>query len=206
MLLRQNLINLGLNEPQIDLIIGTLLGDGNLQTYTNGSSWRYRALHVQEHKEYLQHKFNVLQNMIRQNNISYSEVYDQRTKNIYYRYYFNTKVHYCLKIIADYFYNYDTNTKKYVKIVPTNIKDLLTPQALVYFYQDDGALKGRSNVMRLCTENFSLNEVILIQKALFELYGIHTSMHKKPLSGETSSYQSELTRDHKIIGYRIFIP
>ena len=40
------LLKLGLTQPQIYLIIGTLLGDGNLQTYTNGLTWRYRALHV----------------------------------------------------------------------------------------------------------------------------------------------------------------
>jgi len=57
--LKDKLFSLGLNEQQINLIIGTLLGDGSLQTYTNGESWRYRATHEEAHKEYIQQKFNV---------------------------------------------------------------------------------------------------------------------------------------------------
>ena len=49
-----------LTTQQKDLIFGTLLGDGNLQTANNGRTWRYRAIQKKEHKNYLFHKYQVL--------------------------------------------------------------------------------------------------------------------------------------------------
>jgi hypothetical protein len=49
-----------LTNQQRDLIIGTLLGDGNLQTETQGRTWRYRALQKAEHQPYLDHKYTIL--------------------------------------------------------------------------------------------------------------------------------------------------
>lgn len=64
MFARNYLFKLGLSQPQIDLIIGTLLGDGHLQTYTNELTWRYRALHSSDHLKYLNHKFQVLRSLL----------------------------------------------------------------------------------------------------------------------------------------------
>jgi hypothetical protein len=36
-------VNHGLTQEQFDLLVGTMLGDGNLQTFTKGTTWRYRA-------------------------------------------------------------------------------------------------------------------------------------------------------------------
>lgn len=90
---RDYLLKLGLNQPQIDLIVGTLLGDGNLQTYTNGLTWRYRALHTSDHVEYLNHKFDILRNLISQPKPTEGDIYDDRTGKTYNRHYFNTTVH-----------------------------------------------------------------------------------------------------------------
>ena len=46
-----------LTQLQKDLLFGSLLGDGNLQTNSNGKTWRYRAIHKSQHKEYLFHKY-----------------------------------------------------------------------------------------------------------------------------------------------------
>lgn len=35
---------------QREMIAGTLLGDGNLQTGSNGKTWRYRAVQKAAHK------------------------------------------------------------------------------------------------------------------------------------------------------------
>ena len=44
-----------ITQQQKDLLFGTLLGDGSLQT-ENGNTWRYRALHKKDPKDYLFHK------------------------------------------------------------------------------------------------------------------------------------------------------
>ncbi len=82
-----------------------------------------------------------------------------------------------------------------VKVVPHNIEYLLTTAALAYFYMDDGALKwkGRLNAMRICSENFSLMEVHMLQKALLNKYEIDTKLSRKTLKSG-------------VIGHRIEIP
>ncbi|MFY2490750.1 hypothetical protein, partial [Escherichia coli] len=65
--------------------------------------------------------------------------------------------------------------------VPFKIETFLNSRALAYFYMDDGALKwrGHSNAMRLCTDNFSLEDIHRIKNALKNLYSIETNLTKK---------------------------
>jgi hypothetical protein len=182
------------DQLQKDLIFGTLLGDGNLQTGNGGRTWRYRALHKAEHKDYLFHKFNILLPLCT-SRPAFGQLLDERTGLVYSRYYFNTATDPSLKFYADMFYTYNKTLEKWVKDVPQNVEKFLTPAALAYFYMDDGSLKwlNRSNAMRICTESFSELGVKRIQAALKNRYNIDTTLTKKPLSTG-------------VIGYRIAIP
>lgn len=53
--------NLIITQKQHDLLIGTLLGDGSLSTVKIGQTWSYRCLHCAEQKDYLFHKYSILQ-------------------------------------------------------------------------------------------------------------------------------------------------
>lgn len=177
-------------QQQKDLIFGSLLGDANLQTENGGRTWRYRALHKSEHKDYLFHKYEILESLC-SSAPSYSEVLDSRTNKIYKRYYFNTKQNASLKFFANMFYKNDPVSGKWVKDVPLKVEKFLTPAALAYFYMDDGALKwlGHSNAMRICTENFSLEGVTRIQNAFKTLYQVETKLTKKVLKDGTTGYR-----------------
>ena len=175
-----------LTQKQIDLLIGTLLGDGNLQTFTNGQSWRYRAIHTAKHKDYLEHKFQILRPLCGTNTLPHeAEIEDNRTGKTYRRCNFNTLVQDCLKPYADMFYTYDATNKTWVKDVPTNITDILNGRSLAYLHMDDGSLKqlGTSNAMRISTENFSHEGVRNLQNALQINFNIQTRTHLKRLSG-----------------------
>jgi len=173
-----------LTQQQRDLIFGTLLGDANLQTFSNGRTWRYRALHKSEHQVYLLHKYAVLETLCGpETKPSESATLDSRTNKTYKRWSFNTLVHPSLKFYANMFYTYEPNTKKWVKNVPLNVEKFLTPAALAYLYMDDGSLKwkGKSNAMRICTESFSAEDVKRLQNALKNKYGIvTTTVNKAP--------------------------
>lgn len=184
-----------LTQQQKDLIFGTLLGDGNLQTLNNGRTWRYRAIQKEAHAEYLYHKYEILNSLCNIKPI-YDQVLDSRTGHLDKRYYFNTRVSPSLKFYADMFYIQDPNDpQKWIKQVPLNVQKFLTPQALAYFYMDDGALKwlGHSNAMRICTENFTTEGVLRLQKGLKNRYNLTTTHTKKTLQDGS-------------IGYRIAIP
>lgn len=197
-----------LTSQQKDLIFGSLLGDGNLQTATAGRTWRYRALHKQEHAEYLEHKNNVLNNYCTpispsvedgetEGRPTYGEVFDERTGKIYYRSYFNTKVHTDFLVFGNMFYVYDKKLRKMVKRVPTNqvLASFLTARALAYMYMDDGALKwlGHSNAMRICTESFIPEDVTRLRNVMFDKFKVVTTQNKK-------------IQDDVYVGDRILIP
>ena len=176
------------SDSQKDLIFGSLLGDGNLDTSSDGKTWRYRALQKAEHKEYLDHKYEILKNLCATAPI-FGETQDARTGKVSERWYFNTLVQPSLRFYANMFYTYDKQQDKWIKDVPRqqNVEKNLTPRALAYLYMDDGAVKwlGHSNAMRICTESFSVEGVNRLLKALQNLYGINATTSNKTLkSGE----------------------
>jgi hypothetical protein len=140
-----------------DVVAGTLLGDGSLQTGSQGKSWRYRAVHSEAQTDYLECKYDALKELCNSGIIN-GVFQDSRMQSVTRRGYFNTVTDSRLKPYADMFYTLDENTGRYVKDVPMNIQELLTPRALAFFYQDDGALKDgtRTKALRICTESFSL--------------------------------------------------
>lgn len=182
-----------LTQEQKDLLVGTLLGDGNLQTETRGRTWRYRALQQAEHAAYLQHKYKILKNFC-QSPPSFSQVLDPRTGKTSERWVFNTMVQSSFRYYGNLFYTEDPSTGKMKKDVPLTIEKLLTPRAIAYWYMDDGSLKwkDRSNAMRICTESFSREGVDRLQKALKKLHNIETQLTRK-------------TNHKKLVGYRLAI-
>lgn len=178
-----------LNQEQKDILVGSLLGDGSLQTNTKGKTWRYRALHKADHKEYIEYKYRILSNLCG-TGLLYQEFVERQRNSITRRFYFNTKVNPCLKFYGDLFYTFNAKTNQFVKGIPITIEKLLTPRALAIFYQDDGALKWKNhgNAFRICTESFSKEDLNRFIKAIQKLYQIEMKLvsHKE--------------------GYRIYIP
>jgi len=192
------------NQAQKDLVFGTLLGDGSLQTLTAGKTWRYRAIHKKEHAEYLTHKYTILQGYCTTGPIE-GEVFDERTGKTYFRSYFNTNVHQDFRLFGNMFYGYNSQIGKMVKHVPTNqlLNKYLTPAALAYLYMDDGALKWKdnSNAMRICTESFNTEDVKRISKVLTEKYNLKTRVNKDNrlfIPEDQSSTFRELIKPHLV--------
>lgn len=46
------------------VLIGTLLGDASLQTYTQGKTWRARFIQGDLHKSYLFHLYDLFQDYV----------------------------------------------------------------------------------------------------------------------------------------------
>lgn len=86
---------------------------------------------------------------------------------------------------------YDPFTEKWVKDVPENIAELLTPRAVAYMYMDDGSLKyrGHSNAMRICSESFSKEGVEILQAAIYEKFQISLKLTKKNKNGVLVGYR-----------------
>jgi hypothetical protein len=166
------------NNPYIHhVLIGTLLGDASLQTYT-GYSWRARFLQSNHHKDYLFHLYDIFKIYVK----TPPRESDDGHGNS--RWSFNTTVVPELSFYADLFYS---NNKK---LVTPLISEHFNDVSLAYWFMDDGSLKRYKTTQAfiLCTDSFSKDQVIYLGDMLKLKYNIHVNYHKQ--------------RDN----YRIYIP
>jgi hypothetical protein len=171
-------VNNLLTTEQKEVLVGSLLGDANLQTETAGRSWRLRM--IQENKNYLFHKYEIFQNLCGTPPLK-SQIFDQRTNKLYERWTFNTFIQPSFRFYAHQFYCFDPISGLWVKNVPMKISKLITPRAIAYWYMDDGSLKwkGNSNAVRFCTDSYSEEGVARLRKVLFDKFHLETTIQRK---------------------------
>jgi len=64
-----------------------------------------------------------------------------------------------------------------VKLVPHNIYDLLTPVALAHLIQGDG--QAASDGLRLCTDSYSVKDIVRLMNVLIIRYRLECTLHIK---------------------------
>ena len=76
---------------------------------------------------------------------------------------------------------YDTWYKqvegKHKKILPLNIEELLTPLALAHWIMGDGYFAQAS--VKICTDNFTKKEVLILTKVLAGKFAIKATINKR---------------------------
>lgn len=175
------MLNLKINKPIypqfnkfiISVLIGTLLGDSSLQTYTNGNTWRARFLQGDIHKDYLFHLYDIFKLYVK----TPPKLSDDGFGNK--RWSFNTCVIPELKTYADLFYKKVGN--KRIKVINPKIYDYFDEISMAYWLMDDGNLKqvDKTKSLILCTDSYSKEEVLLLGNMLETKYNIHVSYHLK---------------------------
>ena len=63
-----------------------------------------------------------------------------------------------------------------MKVVPYNIYDLLTPVALAHFIMGDGGFKSKG--IFLCTDSYSIQDVVRLMNVLIIRYDLRCTLHK----------------------------
>lgn len=66
---------------------------------------------------------------------------------------------------------------KYIKILPLNIEELLTPVALAHLIMGDGYFSD--GCLKICTDNFTKDEVLTLINVLDVKFGINASINKR---------------------------
>jgi len=169
-----NKLNFPKLSPELkDVLIGTLLGDCSLQTYTHGRTWRARFLQSDQHRDYLFHLYELYKDYVG----TPPKLSDDGLGNK--RWSFNTRVVPELNSFADLFY--EKRGDKFVKVIKPEVCKLITPLSLAYWYMDDGSLKTVKNTQAyiLCTDSFIKDEVLMLGEMFKSIYDIHVSYHLK---------------------------
>jgi hypothetical protein len=161
-----------------EIIIGLLLGDGHIQTkYKNGNSrFIYGQSSLRLHNfNYFKHILNLFKPYLSNNfNLKEKTFSDKRTNKIYSSVNFATLSLPCFNLYKNLFYNSEN-----LKIVPSNIQNLLTSRGLAYWIMDDGSIQNKG--LHLNTYGFTSKDILILKKTLENMFGensLKCSIHK----------------------------
>jgi hypothetical protein len=158
-----------LSERQVDIVIGTLLGDGCLEA--NGRYVRLRTDHSAKQKEYVFWKFQEMHNLAA-NKPRFIEYYDKRTSKIYKHWRFDTVSTEIFVPFKNLFYTHGN------KQIPLNIKELLLrPLSLAVWFIDDGYKRKDCKGAYFNTQAYFKQGQRLLQETLEKNFGITTRIH-----------------------------
>lgn len=158
---------------QLDVIVGSLLGDARLECRSKGVrgsyTARFRVHHGDKQKEYVWWKYKILKDLVSSKPRKISCVNKKRNLNEI-SWYFHTKSLKNFGIIHEIFY------KNGVKKFPTDIFPIFTDQMLAVWYMDDGS-NNHGNIT-LSTHSFSLENQKIIVDFLKDKYHINPTIVK----------------------------
>lgn len=163
-----------MNQKQIEVITGCCLGDISIQ-FISETTARFQICQSIKHKEYVESKFEILRDLCK----TEPKQKDEKYPVIYFNSVGSTELHTLLsKFKCDG-----------IRRVPSDIKDILTPIALTYWFCDDGTssyvtltdrLKTVNSNITLCTDRYTMDEVNLLIDALSYKFNIKSSIKSSP--------------------------
>ena len=158
---------------QLDVVIGSLLGDACLECRSIGVrspvTARFRVHHGDKQKDYVFWKYKILENLVLKEPREISWTNPKRGLHEV-SWYFHTKSLKEFGVLYHLFY------KDGIKILPKNIFELLTPQMIAVWFMDDGSNNGES--LTLNTHGFSKEEQERIVKFFQDRYSVNGKIVK----------------------------
>ena len=167
-----------IESPLNEIMIGLLLGDGHIQKRSiNGNS---RFIYGQSslrlhHLNYFNHVFELFKPYLSKDFNPKKRCFtDKRSNKKYSSVQFATLSLPCFNYYKDLFYN-----SNYLKIVNSNIPNLLSPRGLAYWIMDYDSLQNKG--LHLNTYGFTPQDIFLLKTTLENMFGENTlkcTIHK----------------------------
>lgn len=164
-----------LNIDIISMIIGSTLGDTHLEKRKNGIGTRVIFEQSNNNVEYLMWFHAYLSSRGYCNNTKPKlQIRIKQKGKVFYQYRVNSYTFASFNWIHEMFYKLVDN--KYIKFIPLNIEEYLTPLALAIWFMDDGSRLGKG--ARIATNCFTFEEVNFLCKVLESKYNIIATPNK----------------------------
>lgn len=165
-----------LTERQRAVLVGTLLGDGHLETKDHGRTYRLKIEHSLKQRDYVHWKYLEFQSLVRTPPQQRDRLVELKgNRAMYSKFWFNTLSLGTFRFYAQQFY------RGRKRIVPRLIRRWLTPLALAVWYMDDGSIKSAAHrTVFLNTHAFGPLDVQRLQQVLFQQYGVGTTLREQP--------------------------
>lgn len=188
---------LNLDSTQISILTGSLLGDGTMRIGKNAQNANFKVEQGLKQKDYVFWKYQVFKEWVTTPpKISFR--YDEKRQPYAKSWWFRTICHPKLTLFHKMFY------KNGIKIVPKNIVDLLDPLAMAVWVMDDGCLNR--NIIDVSTYSFKLEEIKLLQKALFKKFALETNFFRDRDKGFRMYFRKRETQKLVPIISKFIIP
>lgn len=159
-----------LTPLQLEVLTGTALGDSHIERAKPSHNARVRfEQSFPAHASYLMLLYGIFSDLTLSSPSLVLRKPDRRTGLVYPSIYFRSMTLPCLNALHELFY------PNGIKVVPINIAELLTARALAFWIMDDGSKKSYGQTI-LHTDSFTLPDVVLLQSALHENFGLRTRL------------------------------
>lgn len=175
-----------LTDEQREALVGIILGDGYLERVKASHNTRLTVEHASEQAAFVLFISELFEGLIKTDPVISSRKADRRTGKVYRSIRVKTLSFPCLSFFHELFYVNKT------KIIPANIKDILTPRGLAFLIMGDGFIYN--GVIIICTESFTKSEQELLIEALDTKFGILATLNKRVTSGDNSSYRIRISK------------
>lgn len=177
---------LKLTDVQRSILVGTLLGDGHLETQDSGKTYRLKIEHQLLQQDYTKWLYDHFKEWIRSG--IYNKVKSEGKEYVG----FTTYSHSAFRFYGHQFY---VNGKK---IIPKLIYKLLNPLVIAIWFMDDGSWKSkRHSTFIIHTLGFCKEDLISVQDSLKKLFNIETSLHRQKNKYWRLYIKSESAKDFK---------
>lgn len=194
------IINKRIDQNVWDIVTGEMLGDGHIRKENINDNGRLEFTFSSKILHYINYlKFNVLKSICNETPLT------PWPKDNPTQYWFSSKnMPYITKLHSQWYKlneninkaESDNVRKKYIKKLPDNIEELITPISLAHWLMGDGYFKNYEKTIFFCTDNFTKDEVLTLINILNDKFNIKSSLSKR-------SYLDK--NNNTIINYRIRI-
>ena len=178
--------SLALEPIQRDLIIGSLLGDGNIRFVARNREATFVVDHSVVQRDYVQWKYRLLRAWVLTEPKTVSRTYHKNRERQLTSFRFSTMSHPELTFWYNVFYRDGR------KIIPANISEILvSPFSLAVWSMDDG--NKNHQAVFLNTQQFSQEEQELLRACLKDNFGLETTLNKHWLFKGKQLYRIRVT-------------
>lgn len=182
-------------NDQLQLIIGSLLGDARLECRSKSirakHTARLRIHQSDKQKYYVLWKHQKLKDLVLKGPRFTKVWHDSKRDKDHYSWYFHTQSNEALGLIHKLFYRNNT------KVMPGNLIEILDPLGLAVWYMDDGSNNG-SNIT-LNTHCFSSEEQETIRNWFRDKFAIQTTLIKDRTKFKIAIGYNELPKFMNIV-------
>ncbi len=160
-----------LNKQQREILVGTILGDGHLETQNQGRTFRLKVDHSINQKEYAEWLYAKFKNLTLTGLQLKQQVVNEKQ---YQKYWFSTISVGAFRYYGQLFY------VRNKKVVPQIISKLVTPLSLAVWFMDDGSLKSKAHRARIInTQSFDAVSLQRLQDMLLKKFNIKTTLRNQ---------------------------